>query len=113
MAEDPVSVDADTPIEGVADLMRDTGVRHLPVVAGDDVVGMIPQGPACRPPARRAGGSSTTGPAWPALAVIVIDWTKGSIPGPRCGRILGWNRPSFTRGGGTCPLWIVSTLGDG
>jgi CBS domain-containing protein len=41
MAEDPVSVDADTPIEAVADLTRDTGVRHLLVVAGDDVVGMI------------------------------------------------------------------------
>ena len=41
MAEGPVSVDADTPIEEVADLMRDTGVRHLPVVAGHDVVGMV------------------------------------------------------------------------
>jgi CBS domain-containing protein len=41
MAPDRVSVDADTPIEDVADLMRDTGFRHLPVVAGDDVVGMI------------------------------------------------------------------------
>jgi CBS domain-containing protein len=41
MAPDPVSVDADTPIEEVADLMRDTGFRHLPVVAGDDVVGMV------------------------------------------------------------------------
>ena len=41
MAEDPLSVDADTPIGEVADLTRDTGVRQLPVVAGDDVVGMV------------------------------------------------------------------------
>ena len=41
MAPDPVSVDAGTPIEEVADLMRDTGFRHLPVVAGEDVVGMV------------------------------------------------------------------------
>ncbi len=41
MAEDPLAVDVDTPIEAVADLMRTTGVRHLPVVAGHDVVGMV------------------------------------------------------------------------
>jgi CBS domain-containing protein len=41
MTKDPLLVDADTPIEAVADLMGNTGVRHLPVVAGHDVVGMI------------------------------------------------------------------------
>jgi CBS domain-containing protein len=41
MTEGPLSVDADTPIEAVADLMGNTGVRHLPVVTGHDVVGQI------------------------------------------------------------------------
>lgn len=41
MAEDPLWVDAETPIESVADSMLQTGVRHLPVVVGHQVVGMV------------------------------------------------------------------------
>jgi CBS domain-containing protein len=41
MARHPLVADADMPIGDVADLMLATGVRHLPVVAGHEVVGMV------------------------------------------------------------------------
>jgi CBS domain-containing protein len=41
MVDDPVSVGVETPIGDVADVMLDTGIRHVPVVVGHDVVGMV------------------------------------------------------------------------
>jgi len=41
MTEDVVAVDADEPIIDGTLLMLDAGVRHLPVVDGDEVVGMV------------------------------------------------------------------------
>ncbi|HXJ64070.1 MAG TPA: CBS domain-containing protein [Actinomycetota bacterium] len=41
MTEDPVVVDADDDVELAVREMVAVGIRHLPVVAGADVVGMI------------------------------------------------------------------------
>jgi CBS domain-containing protein len=42
MSDDPLSwVDAETSIGSAADLMIAAGVRHLPVLAGREVVGMV------------------------------------------------------------------------
>jgi CBS domain-containing protein len=41
MSEDVVAVDPDQPIIDGTLLMLDAGVRHLPVVDGDEVVGMV------------------------------------------------------------------------
>ncbi|MBN2624506.1 MAG: CBS domain-containing protein [Acidimicrobiales bacterium] len=41
MAGDPLCVDPETPVGEVADLMLDTGVRHVPVVVGHDALGMV------------------------------------------------------------------------
>jgi acetoin utilization protein AcuB len=43
MTKQPVVVDLDTPVRAVADLMRNKGIRHLPVVdAGAHVLGIVP-----------------------------------------------------------------------
>jgi CBS domain-containing protein len=41
MTADPVWVEAETPLDAVLDLMFETGVRHVPVVAGREVIGMV------------------------------------------------------------------------
>jgi acetoin utilization protein AcuB len=42
MTKQPVVVDLDTPVRAVADLMRNEGIRHLPVVdAGAHVLGIV------------------------------------------------------------------------
>lgn len=41
MPGDPLCVGPDTPVGEVADLMLDTGVRHVPVVVGHDALGMV------------------------------------------------------------------------
>lgn len=41
MARDPIRVDAETSIEAVGELMAETGVRHVPVMAGHEVIGMV------------------------------------------------------------------------
>jgi acetoin utilization protein AcuB len=42
MTKQPVVVDLDTPVRAVADLMRNKGIRHLPVVdAGAHVLGIV------------------------------------------------------------------------
>lgn len=41
MADDPLRVDAETPIGSVADLMLETGIRHVPVTVDHQVVGMV------------------------------------------------------------------------
>jgi CBS domain-containing protein len=41
LSGNPWSVDAETPIEDVADLMLRAGIRHVPVLAGGDVIGMV------------------------------------------------------------------------
>lgn len=41
MSADPVWVEAETPLDAVLDLMFETGVRHVPVVAGREVIGMV------------------------------------------------------------------------
>jgi CBS domain-containing protein len=43
MTIEPVAVDADEPIESVATLMLDEGVRHVPVVSDGRVVGIVSQ----------------------------------------------------------------------
>jgi CBS domain-containing protein len=41
MTAHPLWVDEETPIEVVGDLMLETDVRHVPVMAGRDVIGMV------------------------------------------------------------------------
>ena len=41
MSADPLWVEAETPLDAVLDLMFETGVRHVPVVAGREVIGMV------------------------------------------------------------------------
>jgi CBS domain-containing protein len=41
MVDNPWAVDAETSIEEVADLMLRAGIRHVPVLAGGDVLGMV------------------------------------------------------------------------
>jgi CBS domain-containing protein len=41
MTEDPVVVDPETDVHVAAERMVDLGVRHLPVMVGDHVVGMV------------------------------------------------------------------------
>jgi CBS domain-containing protein len=41
MTPDPVSITPDTSLGQAADRMLQMGVRHLPVVLGDDIVGMV------------------------------------------------------------------------
>jgi CBS domain-containing protein len=41
MTENPRAVGADTPIDEVADLMLRAGIRHVPVLAGGDPLGMV------------------------------------------------------------------------
>lgn len=41
MTADLVWVDEETPIEAVRHLMLETDVRHVPVMAGHDVIGMV------------------------------------------------------------------------
>jgi CBS domain-containing protein len=43
MTIEPLAVDADEPIERVATLMLDEGVRHVPVVSDGRVVGIVSQ----------------------------------------------------------------------
>jgi CBS domain-containing protein len=39
--EDPVSVSADTDVRSAAKVMLGLGIRHLPVMVGADIVGMV------------------------------------------------------------------------
>lgn len=41
MSKGPVTIGSGSPIKAVIDLMRDHGVRHIPVVDGNNLVGMI------------------------------------------------------------------------
>lgn len=41
MTEDPVTVDVDTGILELCNAMHDEGVRRMPVVDGDDLVGIV------------------------------------------------------------------------
>ncbi len=41
MSCDPISLDADKAIVDAENLMRDNGIRHLPIVEGNQVVGIL------------------------------------------------------------------------
>jgi CBS domain-containing protein len=41
LTADPVTVGLDTDVRTIADLMRDLEIRHVPVVDGGEVVGMV------------------------------------------------------------------------
>ena len=41
MTEDPITVSADTDLDDAAKIMLDNGFRHLPVVEGDTVPGVV------------------------------------------------------------------------
>ncbi|HET6953731.1 MAG TPA: CBS domain-containing protein [Acidimicrobiales bacterium] len=41
VAGDPLCVDVETPVAEVIGLMLETGIRHVPVVAGREAVGMV------------------------------------------------------------------------
>lgn len=41
MSTDPVTVQADAPLSEAAELMREAGVRHLPVLKGDLIAGFL------------------------------------------------------------------------
>jgi CBS domain-containing protein len=41
MTEDPITVSADTDLDDAAKIMLDNGFRHLPVVEGDNVLGVV------------------------------------------------------------------------
>jgi CBS domain-containing protein len=59
MAAAPVTVDPETTIGAVADLMIEAGIRHVPVVAGIDVIGVVSMRDvldALRSDVRAAGG---------------------------------------------------------
>jgi len=41
MTEDPVAVSAETDVRSAAKTMLDLGIRHLPVMVGPEIVGMV------------------------------------------------------------------------
>jgi CBS domain-containing protein len=59
MTQDPASISPETSLDEAADRMLQMGVRHLPVVVGSDVIGMV----SVRDLLADVGGSSALEPS--------------------------------------------------